>query len=188
MAVDAGHSPTCYGVQNFEELVLRKSVSLLVALIVGGAPAAIAEEEKRSGAPVLLKYGKGINEEEVHSVVRGLNQKGCPVRLSDDHRPRRVSVYVLGKNASFKSPLAALGWASGSCSSVSVWPVTFWVGPGISEADVASVVRGVEERGCPVTVKEDFVPGTITVKVRNSAWGFDEPIDAAGMALDLCLE
>lgn len=145
-----------------------------------------AQEPQKSHAPVTYRYGKGISESDLASVVRGTEKRGCPVKLDNSGRPLTVTATTMGKSASFREPIDAAGWVLDRCTSVSTWPVKLLVGPGLNKADVASVVRVLEKEGCSVTVEDDFIPGTITAQVKGSSWGGDEPVDAGLWARDLC--
>lgn len=165
---------------------MLKSTLLSAVMLVGITSDVFAENTQKSGAPVLFKYGKGINKEEVLSIVRGMTEKGCPAKAVDGHRPRRVSAVTLGKTHSFKSPLAAFGWALDHCMTVSTWPVTLEFGPEVDTELVNATARVLSEQGCPTTVSNTGIPLTVTAQVNGRTHMFDDATVAGGWALKLC--
>ena len=75
----------------------------------------VSTSAEPTGAPVVFKYGKGISESDLASILRGVNEKGCPATAEQAGPPNRIRAITQGENASFREPIDAAGWALDHC-------------------------------------------------------------------------
>jgi hypothetical protein len=66
-------------------------------------------------------------------------------------------------------------------------PVSIRYGSGVNPFDIEGAQIAIERRGCPVTLEQGGFPNRIMVSTRGRRQGFTDAGDAAGWAIDNCV-
>ena len=160
---------------------------LIVALAILPTSIGSAQDGEATGAGVIVQYGSEVSASDLQALTGNVEEGGCPVTAIERYTSPRINIAVGSERADFRDPDAAAAWALDLCTTATLLPVTFQFGLEISPSGMASVVRGVEMRGCPVEVSDDGLPLTVTVRVLDQIVMFDEPLYAGGWAIDRCV-